>query len=57
MDEAALQAEIMKGFQAPPAPVPGQEGAPAGVTQWTLQVQVEATIGVGQAPMPGEQGI
>ena len=55
MDEAALQAEIMKGFQAP-APVPGQEGAPAGVNPMDPTGAGGATIGVGQAPMPGEQG-
>ena len=55
MDEAALQAEIMKGFQAP-APVPGQEGAPAGVNPMDPTGAGGGTIGVGQAPMPGEQG-
>ena len=55
MDEAALQAEIMKGFQAP-APVPGQEGAPAGANPMDPTGAGGGTIGVGQAPMPGEQG-
>jgi len=55
MDEAALQAEIMKGFQAPP-PVPGQEGAPAGVNPMDPTGAGGGNIGTGQAPMPGEQG-
>jgi hypothetical protein len=55
MDEAALQAEIMKGFQAP-APVPGQEGAPAGVNPMDPTGAGGGNIGTGQAPMPGEQG-
>tara|TARA_R110000787_G_scaffold214061_1_gene323389 strand:- start:2876 stop:5017 length:2142 start_codon:yes stop_codon:yes gene_type:complete len=55
MDEAALQAEIMKQFQAP-APVPGQEGAPAGINPMDPTGAGGGNIGVGQAPMPGEQG-
>jgi hypothetical protein len=55
MDEAALQAEIMKGFQAPPA-VPGQEGAPAGINPMDPTGAGGGNIGTGQAPMPGEQG-
>ena len=56
MDEAALQAEIMKGFQAP-APVPGQEGAaPAGVNPMDPTGAGGGNIGTGQAPVPGEQG-
>jgi len=53
MDEAALQAEIMKGFQAPAGP---QEGAPAGVDAMDTSGAGGGNIGVGQAPVPGEQG-
>ena len=55
MDEAALQAEIMKGFQAPP-PIPGQEGAPAGVNPMDPTGAGGGNIGMGQVPTPGEQG-
>jgi hypothetical protein len=56
MDEAALQAEIMKGFQAP-APE-GQEGTPppAGANAMDTSGAGGGNIGVGQAPVPGEQG-
>jgi len=57
MDEAALQAEIMKGFQAP---AQAQEGAgmaaPAGVDAMDTSGAGGGNIGVGQAPVPGEQG-
>ena len=57
MDEAALQAEIMKGFQAP---AQMQEGAgmaaPAGVDAMDTSGAGGGNIGVGQAPVPGEQG-
>ena len=53
MDEAALQAEIMKGFQAPAA---GPEAAPAGVNPMDPTGAGGGTIGMGQAPTPGEQG-
>ncbi len=53
MDEAALQAEIMKGFQAPAA---GPEGAPAGANPMDPTGAGGGTIGVGQTPTPGEQG-
>jgi len=53
MDEAALQAEIMKGFQAPAGP---QEGAPAGADAMDTSGAGGGNIGVGQAPVPGEQG-
>jgi len=50
MDEAALQAELLKGFQgqaeAPPAGADANDPTGAG----------GGTIGVGQAPVPGEQG-
>jgi hypothetical protein len=56
MDEAALQAEIMKGFQAP-APE-GQEGTspPPGANAMDTSGAGGGNIGVGQAPIPGEQG-
>ena len=54
MDEAAVQAEIMKQFQAPAA---GPEGAaPAGVNPMDPTGAGGGTIGMGQAPVPGEQG-
>ena len=53
MDEAALQAEIMKGFQGPAGP---QEGAPAGADAMDTSGAGGGSIGVGQAPVPGEQG-
>ena len=54
MDEAALQAEIMKQFQSPAA---GPEGAaPAGVNPMDPTGAGGGTIGMGQAPVPGEQG-
>ena len=53
MSEAALQAEMMKQFQAP-----ADEGqsAPAGADAMDTSGAGGATIGVGQAPVPGEQG-
>ena len=50
MDEAAIQAEVMKGFQEEqPAPEEGQPQVdPSGVGG--------GTIGTGGAPAPGQQG-
>jgi len=65
MAEAAVQAEILKKFQAenpPPAPPPGApgqggpQGAPAGVQVQDTQGSGGGTIGTGTAPQPGEQG-
>jgi len=53
MDEAALQAEIMKGFQAPQAE---QEAPVAGVDAMDTAGTGGGNIGVGQAPVPNEQG-
>jgi hypothetical protein len=53
MSEAALQAEMMKQFQAP---LPDQPGAPAGADAMDMTGAGGGTIGVGQAPVPGEQG-
>jgi hypothetical protein len=52
MDEAALQAEIMKKFQqTPEAPPP-----PAGADAQDPTGAGGATIGTGQVPLPQEQG-
>ena len=53
MDEAALQAEIMKGFQAQQ---PEQEAPVAGVDAMDTSGAGGGNIGVGQAPVPNEQG-
>jgi hypothetical protein len=52
MNEAALQAELMKEFQAP---LPEQP-APAGANPMDTSGGGGANIGVGMAPTPGEQG-
>ena len=67
MADAAIQAEILKGFQQPPQPPEAPEGVPApeGGQQapQTPQGGVQDTsgggggqIGMGTAPVPGEQG-
>jgi hypothetical protein len=70
MAEAAIQAEILKQFQAenPPEPQPGvpgpegapqqggPQGAPAGAQVQDTQGSGGGTIGTGTAPQPGEQG-
>ena len=61
MDEAAIQAELMKEFQAPLAEgQPPQQGQPqqppAGVDPNDPTGAGGGTIGVGQAPQPNEQG-
>mgnify|MGYP006908242186 FL=1 len=70
MAEAAVQAEILKQFQAenPPEPQPGvtgpqgapqkggPQGAPAGAQVQDTQGSGGGTIGTGTAPQPGEQG-
>jgi hypothetical protein len=53
MDEAALQAELLKGFQQP---AEAEAGAPAGADVTDPTGAGGGTIGVGQAPIPGEQG-
>jgi hypothetical protein len=67
MQDAAIQAEILKGFQQPapppeaamggPAPV-GQEGpaVPAGAAAQDQTGAGGGTIGTGVAPAPGEEG-
>ena len=65
MQDAAIQAEILKGFQqpAPPPEMAGmggpapQEGAvPAGVNPQDQTGAGGGNIGTGVAPVPGEQG-
>jgi len=67
MQDAAIQAEILKGFQTPPpAPtgpegVPMPQGGPAPQGQGPAGVQDTtgsggAQMGIGTAPTPGEQG-
>ena len=54
MREAALQAELMKGFQQPQQPQEGQP--PAGADAMDMTGAGGVTIGTGQVPMPQEQG-
>jgi len=55
MSEAALQAELMKQFQAPMQPEQPQQGMADG-TPIDPTGAGGGTIGTGQAPVPGEQG-
>jgi hypothetical protein len=55
MDEAAIQAELMKQFQQP-APTSEQGGAPAGANPMDPSGAGGGTIGTGQVPLPQEQG-
>tara|TARA_R100001377_G_scaffold51336_2_gene30004 strand:+ start:2053 stop:4188 length:2136 start_codon:yes stop_codon:yes gene_type:complete len=52
MNEAAIQAELMKGFQQP-AP---EQGAPAGADAMDPSGAGGGNIGTGQVPLPQEQG-
>jgi hypothetical protein len=52
MDEAAVQAELMKNFAGPSA----QQSPPAGTDPSDPTGAGGGTIGTGQAPIPGEQG-
>ena len=59
MDEAAVQAEILKGFQGPAqagGAVPPEGKPPAGANPLDPTGAGGGTIGTGQAPIPGEQG-
>jgi len=60
MDEAAIQAELMKGFQQPApegaTPQEGGQPAPAGVNPADPTGAGGGTIGTGIAPSPQEQG-
>ena len=53
--EAAIQAELMKGFQQE-QPQPQQEQPPAGANPMDTSGAGGGTIGTGQAPTPQEQG-
>ncbi len=55
MSEAALQAELMKQFQAPMQPEQPQQGMADGAPLDPTGAG-GGTIGTGQAPVPGEQG-
>ena len=55
MSEAALQAELMKQFQAPPEQQQQQQGQATGAPLDPTG-SGGGTIGTGQAPVPGEQG-
>ena len=52
MDEAAIQAELMKGFQEPTP----EQGAPAGADAMDPSGAGGGNIGTGQVPLPQEQG-
>jgi hypothetical protein len=54
MNDAAIQAELMKGFQQPAQQQ--QQKPPAGANPADPTGSGGGTIGVGQAPTPGEQG-
>jgi hypothetical protein len=58
MDEAMLQAELLKGFQGPPQAggTPPQGQPPAGANPLDPTGSGGGNIGTGQAPIPGEQG-
>ena len=59
MDEAAIQAELMKEFKQPlpeQQPQQGQQQPPAGVNPNDPTGAGGGTIGTGVAPTPGEQG-
>ena len=62
MQRAAIQAELLKTFQAsqppaPQAPAPGQApAAPAGVQAQDTQGSGGGNMGTGSVPTPGEQG-
>jgi hypothetical protein len=65
MQDAAIQAEILKGFQQPaPPPVEGMGGpapegeaaVPAGVNPQDQTGAGGGNIGTGVAPTPGEEG-
>jgi hypothetical protein len=61
MQDAAIQAEIMKGFQQPVqppqgAPVGGEGQEVAGASPMDATGAGGGTIGTGVAPAPGEQG-
>ena len=56
MSEAALQAELMKQFQAPALDPAQQQAAPPGANVADPTGSGGGNIGIGQVPVPGEQG-
>src|SRR5210317_1661786 len=56
MDEAALQAEIMKNFQQPMQQEQGGMTPPPGADAMDPTGAGGGNVGTGQAPVPGEQG-
>tara|TARA_R110002020_G_scaffold368877_2_gene580676 strand:- start:1448 stop:3580 length:2133 start_codon:yes stop_codon:yes gene_type:complete len=56
MDEATIQAEVMKGLQADQPQPPQQPPGPPGANPMDTAGTGDGTIGTGQAPVPGEQG-
>jgi len=57
MQHAAIQAEILKGFQAEQGQMPGAPGQPpAGTQAQDTQGSGGGTIGTGTAPVPNEPG-
>jgi hypothetical protein len=56
MNEAAIQAELMKQFQQEQQAQQPQQGGPAGANPMDTSGAGGGTIGVGQAPTPQEQG-
>ena len=66
MQDAAIQAEILKSFQAPQQPPAGPEGVPAPQGQAPQGQGPQGVadtsgggasqMGIGTAPAPGEQG-
>ena len=57
INDAAIQAEIMKAFQQEQMPPPQQgQAAPAGADPMDRSGAGGGNIGIGQAPLPQEQG-
>ena len=56
MNEAILQAEILKGMQAPAQPAEAGMAAPAGADVMDPTGAGGGNIGTGMVPVPGEQG-
>jgi len=56
MEEAAIQAELLKQFQATQPPQPQPQQVPAGMNPQDTAGTGGGTIGTGQAPAPQEQG-
>jgi len=56
MNEAAIQAELMKQFQQEQQAQQQQQGGPAGANPMDTSGAGGGNIGVGQAPTPQEQG-